>query len=390
MNGVKIELSGPDGIPALAETLAARAEQSASAFADTLDGVDALIAAQATERTRHATHPGGEHLADAAPPDSTRASRAADEVTDPVPSRVQLVVLAAAGRLAVDDTPLRRFQDDPDSDTDSDRRFARQVRRWLDAGSPPPPPLEATLAVLPDPFRRPQPDRAGDRARASAKREADEAVRRSQPGATEDQLRAALVDEYARRGLPSSDWETTLAAELLHLRTRPLGRARAGLRGGILLGRLAQQAVHRIRHLDEQQPAWLRPPGRAAFPLPRGPGFIRIRLDPGTAGLLARAAADTITHFAHTATVPVWLTPTHPDPNQPGEITAHIGEHRVGVVPDAETTGFSAALRAAALFDEDVVTTGVLTRTTRHVLTLDIPSPTAPPEKPTRQAVAPT
>lgn len=388
LNGAAFELTGTDDIPSVARTLAARADQSADTFADTVDGVDALIAAQAAERDQGVPETGGP---DATPPsgaggsDATPRSRAGGSdagpssaagsppVTEAVPSLAQLVLLAAAGRLAVDDTPLRRFEADPISDFGSARRFVRQLRRWLDAGSPAPPPVEQTLQRLPETARGSGPVADPGPARAADVRAARESVRRSSRGASRDAVRTALVAEYTRRGLPVSEWDADTTSELLHLRTLPFGRLRAGLRAGVLLGRVAAQVVHRLRHLDERQPAWLRPPARAAYPLPGGAGEIRVRLDPGTEALLARAAEDTVTRLAHAATVPVWLVATGADSDRPGEITAHLGGERVGVVPDGDA--FAEALRAAAVFDEDLLTTGVLTRAGRNGWHLDVTSP---------------
>jgi hypothetical protein len=69
-----------------------------------------------------------------------------------------------------------------------DRRFVRQLTRWLDADGPVAPPLEETVARLPQRQRPSWPSWAGSRSKTNASKVALKAVRRQAAGKNRDQL----------------------------------------------------------------------------------------------------------------------------------------------------------------------------------------------------------
>lgn len=124
---------------------------------------------------------------------------------------------------------------------DQDRRLARQLRLWADAGAPTPPELDkwppnAFDAGLIEVDEGSTWSRA--RARSRAEREAQEAVRkalRTPPADSSDTAPAAqqvahmLRREYGQRDVPLSPGRALQQAEFLLLEREPLGRWRVGM-----------------------------------------------------------------------------------------------------------------------------------------------------------------
>ncbi|MGZ4666226.1 MAG: hypothetical protein ACXV5Q_14650 [Frankiaceae bacterium] len=111
------------------------------------------------------------------------------------------VFLAATGRPdeALDQVEELLASDLEDVQERDYRRFARQLRLWVDAGAPPPPALDAWP---PDAFElpwraRPRMSPSERRAGRNASREALNAVRKLARGKSRSELVALLAAEYA-------------------------------------------------------------------------------------------------------------------------------------------------------------------------------------------------
>ena len=288
--------------------------------------------------------------------------------------QLRLVVLAAMGRPEQARTLLATYLAGRNDDAiDVDARFARQLTRWLDSGGPVPPPVEDTLAVLPRQARPPRPSWSDARAESKAKKDAMDAARAESKGKSLDQLRKLITAEYRARGLEPAPSVVDFHAEMLQIEQQPFGRARSALTAIRLLTASGAAAIRLLKHGSDPDPEWLRPPDRAAYPLIADRDrYLAIDLDVTAHDWLERVRAGAPRRVGPWVFVDVWLTRGEPV----GPLVAHIGDQRVGIVGADRTTEFDPVLRAAALFDEDLIVTGRLNSAdgTRPAI-LEIPFP---------------
>jgi hypothetical protein len=125
------------------------------------------------------------------------------ERADYYETALHLTLLAAMGRHDQARRVLARYPGGGRVEPISpdDRRFIRQLTRWLDAGGPTAPPIAETLAELPSAPRPPRPSWSETHAEVKSKSAALDAVRAQSAGTSLAQLQELLAAEYARRGL---------------------------------------------------------------------------------------------------------------------------------------------------------------------------------------------
>jgi hypothetical protein len=293
-----------------------------------------------------------------------------------VDPQLRLVVLAAMGRLAQARALLAthraaRAGNPPDRE---DLRFVRQLTRWLDAGGPPPPPLEDTLARLP-PQRRPRPSRPDARARSKAGKQARDAARARSAGKSLDQLEELITTEYRSHGVELAPSLVTFYAEVLKAEQQPISRARRAFRTVRLLASGGADVVRAVSHHSDDDPAWLRPPKRAAYPaLTSRDRFTAVDLDAAAHDWLQQVGAEAPRRIGRFVLLEVWLSQETPE----GSLVVHIGERGVGTVPEDEARNYDQILRAAAVFDEDPFLLARLATSTASrpaVLEISLPEP---------------
>lgn len=298
-------------------------------------------------------------------------------------TRRRLLLRAAMGRHDEARTLLSTYPSQRDEPIDrADRRFIRQLTRWLDAGGAAAPPIAQTLAQLPREPKPPRPSWTGARAASKQRSAARDAVKAQITDQSVEEIIAILAAEHARRNIDVSPTELALAAQGLHvqhqLRQRPFGCARSTLAGLRMLAGGARDVPRAFRSTPQDVPQWLQPPERASYRMTRGNNSVTaVTVDPDAYSWLTRAWTETPRRVGFLAGVDVWLTTDH----ESGELIAHIGDRRVGTVPAASTGAYSRVLRAAELFDEDPVARGLLSRLHEAgplTLEIQIPDPEPP------------
>ena len=314
----------------------------------------------------------------AAYPGVTAVERKLRSAENDIKRMQYLTLLAATGELDAARSELDEYAAtlDPSEESRSDRRFVRQLTRWLDAGGPTPPPIEETLALLPP---RPNFDRqpfsfnwSAERTKSKAERAALDAVRAQRDGKTGDQLRDLLAEEYARRGIEASAAGTTVAAGILATEEEPFARARSAFTAVRMMTSLGTGLVRLVKSGPSPVPAWARPPDRASYEVrsidSRGKSVVELDRD---ADVWLREVCDTSAEpLGHI--LDVWLS------RENGSLVAHVGQRRVGTIPAADADAFNQTLKVAQYFDEDPVLDGRLTRApgvSRQVLEIPVPLP---------------
>lgn len=348
-NGTDIELDGESDVPGFVDRVAGVVDGPTRAFAESFPDVDALIDAQRAERPVDG--------------DSARPPRSGARG----PSMADLVLVLAAGRLDEARVMLAKVEA-VYADRGLDRRFTRQVRRRLDAGTREVPPLEDTLARLPTPTPPEASSWSSVRDDVGVRRAAGRGPR---PSPREDRRRGGRGP-----GRRVRDAGPAGAAD------EPRARRRADAPGPAALrpspGGGAAGAAARVRGQNGRR---LRPRSRragAGLAAPTGPRRLPLRdhattrrtavlFDPGIDALLSRIQAATLHHLSDAGAVHVWFSQDHDsaEPTADGQraVVVHIGSDRVGVVPPEQAAGFPAMVYAAELFDEDPVATATLTTT---------------------------
>jgi hypothetical protein len=264
------------------------------------------------------------------------------------------------------------------------RRFIRQLNRWLDAGGPPIPPIADTLARLPAVTDAPRPRVSWSDARVKSRlgREAIDAVRTQADGKSSDELTRMLAAEYARRDLEITPSTIASLTGLLQNERKPFGRARSTLRALRMLKTGGTDVARAIKNRSDPTPDWMQPPERASYPVHLiGRRATTVLLDPGAPDWLAAVAAAAPHRIGRTVPVDVWLTRETRSKDGSTELVAHIGDRRVGTVRGSETTAYDAIVQAAALFDEDPCLHGRLSGPAAGEQTppmLELPLPTDP------------
>lgn len=262
------------------------------------------------------------------------------------------VFLAATGRPdeALDEVEEILASDLEDLEEREYRRFARQLRLWVDAGSPPPPPLAAwPVDAFEPPWRAtPRATPSERRAERAATRDALDAVRKVARGKSRQELSALLTVEYARRGIDVSPAVVVMQAGMLELEQKPFGKVRVGLTVLKTMATVTRGTVSGLRHALEDSPAWLEPPDDALFEVPAtDDAWVSVSIATDAKDWLAHVAADAnptpqlLTHCE------AWLRP-----HETGPIDVFIGQQRVGHMDGPAADSFRSALAAAARYQE--------------------------------------
>jgi hypothetical protein len=366
-NRFGVQLTGPDSVQQAAERIVQFASERAAATVEPFPDAAAI-----EEYRRHED-------------ETTQTPTEEDtEIEDGDPgvfdfdtefTQDRLVLLAAMGRLEEARAGLATYvaeQTDRAIDRD-DRRFIRQLTRWLDAGGPVAPPIEETLARLPQRTRPPRPSWSNARAESKAKKEALDAVRSKSRGKTLDQLIELITAEYSARGIEIAPSMVDFYAEMLQAEQQPFGRVRTALKGIRMLKSAGGEIIRQIKHSSDGDPEWLLPPDRAAFPMIADRNrYTPVQLDAAARDLLERVRTEGPRRVGPWVLIDVWLAREVPA----GALIASIGAQRVGTIPQSQANEFDHALRAASLFDEDPVVRGRLTAADgTGAIALEIPLP---------------
>lgn len=369
-NSFTVELKGPASVAQAAERIVNFVEEHAPTVAQNFpdaSAIDEQLQRDVDAAQTWSDEEGGDDDGDAASLDASDFD-----------TQLRLVVLAAMGRhdearslLAT--YPAERTDETIDRD---DRRFVRQLGRWLDAGGPVAPLVEETLAQLPRRARPPRPSWSDARAKSSSKKEALDAARAESKGKSLDQLKELIAAEYSSRGVEIAPSVIDFNAETLQTEQQPFGRARKALKALRMLKAGGGDMIRLLKHASDEDPEWLQPPDRATYPMIADRNrYASIDLDPGAHDWIDRVRTEAPRRMGPWVLVDVWLARD----NSTALIGAHIGERRVGTIRPDDSNEFDDVTRAAALFDEDPFVRGRLTTAeTAGALVLEIPLPKLP------------
>jgi hypothetical protein len=196
-------------------------------------------------------------------------------------------------------------------------------------------------------------------------------VRAKAKGKTLDELRGLITAEYGARGIDVAESFVDVTAEILQTEQQPFGRARGTLKVIQLLKANGADVVRLFKHRSEDDPEWLQPPDRAAYPMVADrKRDTSVDLDEAARDWLERVRTEAPRRMGLSVLINVWLTREHAT----APVVAHIGGQRVGTVRQRDTKEFDPVFRAAAIFDEDPFVRGRLT-TTAGPAALYIPLP---------------
>ena len=268
------------------------------------------------------------------------------------------LLLAAAGQGSRAMQLVEGYLEAGAEGTDSARypRFARQLRRWVDAGMPAVPPVEETLRRLPPLRGMPQrPSFRGARDTAQEKKALAESVRPAAKGKTREQLSALLSEAFTANGVDVSPSEVSLRAQAMGLDQRPFGRTLRTIRGLGMLRNVGRDTANRLGERTGTEPEWLQPPPKASYPMPSGSRhqWAIVQLSPSSQGWLTRAAAEASRPLGPFTQVDAWLTvESEPVANGGDQVVVHLGEHSVGTLSAEDGRRMSTYLAAADFYDE--------------------------------------
>jgi hypothetical protein len=354
--GFTISLQSAEEVPSVSRLIVGFIDEHALAFADQFRDAAAIEAALRPGDRAGLTGEGEQ--------DGLTGERADYETA------LHLTLLASMGRRDQARRLLARYPgaDRVEPISPEDRRFIRQLTRWLDAGGPTAPPIAETLAKLPSAPRPPRISWSEAQAEVKSKSAATDAVRAQSAGKSLTQLQELLAAEYARRGLQIAPSVIAGNAEMLELERQPFGRIRSVLRA---LRMVKSSAVDGIRLLKPNtvDPPWLQPPDRASYPVPTTDRLTAVDLEPAAQDWLTRVWNEAPRRLGRLVFVDVWLSRDHRKEAQ-AQLEVHIGQRRVGTIRDTQTAPFDQALRAAAIFDEDPYIQGRLSRSDEQTTTI--------------------
>lgn len=245
--------------------------------------------------------------------------------------------------------------------SDSDRRFLRQLHRWIEAGSPTPPPAAVTVARLPTRTwpAPPAPTFADARTQAQLQKDALAVVRHAVPTASRDELRALLVEQLRQRGLDATPSGVEIQLDLLD--QEPIGRVQGAWK---LLGAVASVAsAIRTAVAPRTTPEQLRRPTEATYPLGDLHGsWVQVDLLDDAENVLGQALTDAPQHLGGLTTIDAWFPqPTSGDPT-PGRLTVHVGQTPVGTITIRDADAYTRVAHATELYDESPYTRARLGR----------------------------
>lgn len=315
------------------------------------------------------------------------------ELPDPVPEFI-VALLASEGRY---DDARRALAECEPPDSKGGRenaRFVRQLTRWVHhAGKLA---LPTTPAVWPADWRsrmrnsQPPPSLgqfvAENMPEIKARQEAVRAVRAVSVGKSREELRAMLRSELNSRvvSMPPVTFEQTV--ESLATQQESFGKTRLALRGLRALWDLGHSPSPARRAIFDQpsdppehepDPAWMRTPERAAYPIrPSGRDRATVQLDPTAAAVLESAMLTTGTGTVQTRNVEVWFGSDDEPSEGVSRVSVNLGSKRVGELDAATSKRYNPALQAAGERDEDPWSNAHLTRipgTTPYVLEVPLP-----------------
>ncbi len=281
------------------------------------------------------------------------------------------------------------------------RRFARQLNRWLDANGKLLPPRTPPRWPPPSSFKRaPRPpasfaefffdsDRKEKvRSDSRARKEAVDAVRNAGHDKSREEIRALLERELSQRGLTMEPLLVERQVEVILADREPFGKTRFAIRALKQLkdsqasrgqGGLLKQVGRQGRPQDE--PDWLKPPDRAAYPVwSPGPRWTAVELDPAAHQWLTRIAESDPDSLAGGRWLEVWLTWTNAHADTDPRLAVHIGTEQVGKLGDDAEQHFRPVMTAAAERDEDPWTRGRLSAISDSMpYLLEVELPASPP-----------
>jgi hypothetical protein len=319
------------------------------------------------------------------------------------------LLLAAAGRHDEAREALARYQATGDWQVAEPeyRRFARQLRLWMDAGAVLPDPPTGPVRSTPAWSERSRPSFGDARAKSRARREAFDSVRHQAAGKTHDELRAMLREEYERRDLPVSQLAIEAAIDAIEVRQTPLGTFTATAQGialvahqGWRLTKAIVDLVKLMRSEDEpdlserpRRPSWLEPPEEAAYPVGTDrhrDDWMTVELDRDAPGFLQRAHAalepvlgrPAALSPINTVLLDAWLSWDTTPPIANSRLIVHVGEHTVGTLVPADAARLTPVMDAAAIRQELPQMKATLTtfnRPPHYLLEIDasgLPAPT--------------
>jgi hypothetical protein len=173
------------------------------------------------------------------------------------------------------------------------------------------------------------------------------------PETNRAELRATLERELAERGVSASPlW---IERTLDHLNDSRAEQARLLGKGLWTAGDLAFRAIRGIRQHrsppDLAPPAWLKPPDRAAYPVPSNPqaGWAEVELDEGAAPYLERAYSAISRLVGSSAIATAWLV-WEEGPSE--RLIVSLGGERVGTLPPEVARAYRRDMDGAAQRDE--------------------------------------
>jgi hypothetical protein len=262
-------------------------------------------------------------------------------------------LLAAAGRFDDARDALARYEPltgHSHGDRDA-RRIVHQLTRYIDSGGDPtlvpaePPPDPHPISPM-----KPVPElwRQG-----RARQQAVDAVRRLDPATDRAELHEALERELAARGLTESPlWYEQTLDHLHDTRAEQAERLANGVKTAARLGFKAFRALREHRPPpDLSVPAWLEPPDRAAYAVPRrqDAAWAAVQLDDGARAWLDTSYEAIPRLFGSVASADAWL-----DWDDRGQerLVASLGDQRIGTLDLAATEAYRETMTRAAERDE--------------------------------------
>ncbi len=249
------------------------------------------------------------------------------------------------------------------------RRFVRQVTRLLDMGRgfslPTTSPRWPARPVKPEPPQSFRQVFAERRPVARARQDAVKTVRGISEGKTRDELRTLLTRELDQHEVSMDQGSFDATVDFLTTERKRFGGVRVGIRALQTLWKLGssspkQPEIIRDSPPDyvegelEQEPSWLVPPDRAAYPIwSVGERMVAVELDSAAQAQLAGVMQVGSSDIRDTRFVEVWFAWDDQPPVTSSRLSVYVGSQRVGRLDVDASEHFRPAMEAAADRDED-------------------------------------
>lgn len=257
----------------------------------------------------------------------------------------RVALLAAAGRWDEAAGELEAWAPGPDTDH-LDRVLARRLRRYVESRG------DASLIpaeIPPDRFDASRPGRPGLSelwAQSRARDAAVKAVAAAPRDSPREELRARLAAELSARSVTGDPiWIENTLDHLWDTRAERWEAAGSAL---LRLGRGVAKAISERQLPDLRPPTWLEPPDFAGYAMPAADERIAVVLDGDASPHLERVHRGMTTVFG-LAKLTAWL---RWEDDAARELAVHLGERRVGVVPETAAARYRPAMDAAAVREE--------------------------------------